>query len=324
MESALGAAVVLLPVAYLLLAVDYGFLFFTGRALSPWGATVGLKVVLTLHLVYLVLVTVRWQQLPAANVSQGLSIVAFSVIVVYAIVERLGNERSTGFWLVAIAFFFTLLSSISGHHAAAARAAPQPALLRPRGARAGGLRGIRGGRHLRLPVPAPLPRAQGRKVLALLRQAAAARGARAHDVGRSDGRLRGAHRGGRHRWCGHARCWPPGAWLGDIKIVALPSSPGRSTPERSCCGDCGGGRGARWRSPAWPASRPCCSRSRRRQPLVLRLPFVPLMPIGSNRRDAQGRELRSSRSESTHRCAPLDLRERVAYGSATARTCWSA
>ena len=112
MESALGAAVVLLPVAYLLLAIDYGFLFFTGRALSPWGATVGLKVVLTLHLVYLVLVTVRWQQLPAANVSQGLSIVAFSVIVVYAIVERLGNERSTGFWLVAIAFFFTLLSSI--------------------------------------------------------------------------------------------------------------------------------------------------------------------------------------------------------------------
>ena len=124
MESALGAAVVLLPVAYLLLAVDYGFLFFAGRALSPWGASVGLKVVLAMHLVYLVLVTVRWQQLPAANVSQGLSIVAFSVIVVYAIVERLGNERSTGFWLVAIAFFFTLLSSIL-----AGTTPPQHALL---------------------------------------------------------------------------------------------------------------------------------------------------------------------------------------------------
>jgi ABC-type uncharacterized transport system permease subunit len=112
MESALGAAVVLLPVAYLLLAVDYGFLFFAGRALSPWGASVGLKVVLALHLVYLALLTVRWEQMPAANVSQGLAIVAFSMIVVYAIVERLGNERSTGFWLVAIAFFFMLLSSV--------------------------------------------------------------------------------------------------------------------------------------------------------------------------------------------------------------------
>jgi hypothetical protein len=100
-----------------------------------------------------VLLTVRWEQMPAANVSQGLSIVAFSVIVVYAIVERLGagearrsvspasgnddlavpiageerswsnhsdrggarsvgDERSTGFWLVALAFFFTLLSSL--------------------------------------------------------------------------------------------------------------------------------------------------------------------------------------------------------------------
>ena len=111
MESALGAAVVLLPVAYLLVAVDYGFLFFTGRALSPWGASIGLHSTLALHLAYLVLLTVHWEQFPAANVSQGLSIVAFSIVIVYALVERLGNERSTGFWLVSIAFFFSLLSS---------------------------------------------------------------------------------------------------------------------------------------------------------------------------------------------------------------------
>jgi ABC-type uncharacterized transport system permease subunit len=112
MDNLLGAAIVLLPVAYLLVAVDYGFLFFTGHSLSPRGASIGLWALLALHLLYLVLLTVRWQQLPAANVSQGLSFVAFSVIVVYAIVERLGNERSTGFWLVSIAFFFSLLSSI--------------------------------------------------------------------------------------------------------------------------------------------------------------------------------------------------------------------
>ena len=112
MERLLEAAIVLLPVAYLLVAVDYGFLFFTGRSLSPRSASLGLRTVLLLHLGYLVLLTVRWEQLPAANVSQGLSIVAFSVVAVYAIVEWMGDERSTGFWLVSIAFFFSLLSSV--------------------------------------------------------------------------------------------------------------------------------------------------------------------------------------------------------------------
>ena len=40
------------------------------------------------------------------------------------------------------------------------------------------------------------------------------------------------------------------------------------------------------------------------------------MPIGSNRRDAGGRELPILAVGVDHRCAPLDLRERVAYGSA--------
>jgi ABC-type uncharacterized transport system permease subunit len=112
MERLLEAAIVLLPVAYLLIAVDYGFLFFAGRSLSARSAAIGLRAVIALHLLYLVLLTVRWGQLPAANLSQGLSIVAFSVVTVYAIVEWMGNERSTGFWLVSIAFFFTLLSSV--------------------------------------------------------------------------------------------------------------------------------------------------------------------------------------------------------------------
>jgi ABC-type uncharacterized transport system permease subunit len=112
MERLLGAATVLLPVAYLLVAVDYGFLFFAGQSLSRRSASIGLRAVLAFHLFYLVLLTLRWQQLPAANVSQGLSIVAFAVVAVYAIVEWMGNERTTGFWLVSIAFFFSLLSSV--------------------------------------------------------------------------------------------------------------------------------------------------------------------------------------------------------------------
>jgi ABC-type uncharacterized transport system permease subunit len=112
MDRILAAATVLLPLAYLLVAIDYGFLFFNGRSLSPRSAAWGLRAVLVLHLAYLAILTVRWNQLPAANVSQGLSIVAFSVVVVYAIVEWIGKERSTGFWLVSIAFFFTLLSSV--------------------------------------------------------------------------------------------------------------------------------------------------------------------------------------------------------------------
>src|SRR6201999_440013 len=64
------------------------------------------------HLACLVALTVHRHQFPAATVSQALSVVAFAVAVVYVFVEWHGRARSTGFWLVSLVFFFSLLASL--------------------------------------------------------------------------------------------------------------------------------------------------------------------------------------------------------------------
>lgn len=112
MQTFLDAATILLPLAYLLVAVDYGFLFFTAHPLAARTATPALRGTVLLHLAYLAGLTARFGQFPAATVSQALSVVAFAVAVVYAFVEWHGRESSTGFWMVSLVFFFQLLSSI--------------------------------------------------------------------------------------------------------------------------------------------------------------------------------------------------------------------
>ena len=111
-ETALFAGPVLLPLAYLLVAIDYGFLFFTGHEFPRRTASPALRVTLALHAAWLVLVAIRYQQLPAATVAQALSVVALAVAAVYAFVEWHGRESSTGLWMVSLVFLFQLLSSL--------------------------------------------------------------------------------------------------------------------------------------------------------------------------------------------------------------------
>lgn len=112
MASFLNACSILLPLAYLLVALDYGALFFLDRSLKKGSPTIGLWMTVALHAAYLLGLTLAWKQLPAATISQALSFLAFSIVVVYAIVERHGGETSTGLWLVSPAFAFSLLSSL--------------------------------------------------------------------------------------------------------------------------------------------------------------------------------------------------------------------
>lgn len=112
MTTFLDAATILLPVGYLLVAIAYGFVFFAPRPVPVRLATPGLRGTVLFHLVYLAGLTQHWRQFPAATVSQALSVVAFAVAVVYVFVEWHGRERSTGFWMVSLVFFFQLLSSL--------------------------------------------------------------------------------------------------------------------------------------------------------------------------------------------------------------------
>jgi len=108
----LDVANILLPLLYLGTAISYGFVFFASHPTANRTATPALRGTLLLHLACLAALAVHHQQFPAATVSQALSIVACAVAVVYAFVEWHGRERSTGFWMVLLVFFFQLLSSL--------------------------------------------------------------------------------------------------------------------------------------------------------------------------------------------------------------------
>jgi HemX protein len=112
MDSFLRAAVLLLPLAYLAATVEYGLAFFVDHRPAGKAATPTLRAVLGFHLLFLVVLTLRWSQYPATTVSQALSVIALAVGAVYAFVEWRSRERSTGFWLVSLVFLFQLLSSL--------------------------------------------------------------------------------------------------------------------------------------------------------------------------------------------------------------------
>lgn len=112
MQILIDAANILLPIGYLLLAVGYGFLFFSAHPVAARAVTPALRGTILVHLAYLAALATRHGQFPAATVSQALSVVALAVAIVYAFVEWRGRERSTGFWLVSLVFFFQLLSSV--------------------------------------------------------------------------------------------------------------------------------------------------------------------------------------------------------------------
>ena len=112
MDLVLTLAVVFLPLLYLLVAVGYGFLFFTESEPARRHAPRLLRITLLLHLIYLVLLAVRWGQFPAATASQGLSLMAFAVGAVYVFVEWHGKEPSTGLWMISLACIFEIFSSL--------------------------------------------------------------------------------------------------------------------------------------------------------------------------------------------------------------------
>ena len=99
MSSILAISPWLLLVGYLLATVDYGLLFFS-RSRERVRPTVLLALVWGLHLGYLVILG-RWTgQFPAANVSEVLSLVAFTLAAIYLVLEWSTGDRSTGFWTV--------------------------------------------------------------------------------------------------------------------------------------------------------------------------------------------------------------------------------
>ena len=112
MDTTLRIAAIFLPLLYLLVTVGYGFLFFANHPKARRVTPPLFFLTLTLHLGYLVLLTVRWHQFPMASVSQALSAVAFAIALVYAFVQWQSREASTGFLMLLMASVLEVLSSV--------------------------------------------------------------------------------------------------------------------------------------------------------------------------------------------------------------------
>ena len=73
LQILLRSANIVLPLAYLLVAVAYGFVFFAAEARAQRAAAPALRAVILLHLAYLLGLAVHWRQFPAATESGGWS-----------------------------------------------------------------------------------------------------------------------------------------------------------------------------------------------------------------------------------------------------------
>jgi ABC-type uncharacterized transport system permease subunit len=100
----------LVPLLYLALLIDYGTTFFlrtrTDRR-SPW-----LWAVLAIHAAWLVLRAIHLGRPPLASAQEVLSVVAWAMAAVYAVVELAGRDRRTGIFVLFLVFLFQYTSSM--------------------------------------------------------------------------------------------------------------------------------------------------------------------------------------------------------------------
>lgn len=111
MDTLINTLNLLLPTLYALAWADYALLFFRDDAFAEKTASPLLYLAGTLHGIALGLLAVHLGIFPIATVFEAFSVVAFSVLVVYLIIEWHIGIRTTGFFIVGVVFVFQLVSS---------------------------------------------------------------------------------------------------------------------------------------------------------------------------------------------------------------------
>ena len=127
-----SAAVVLLPIGYLVTTVLYGRSYLaepTRRATATRPASATLRGLLLVHAVALIAAASDGHGLPVVTVAQALSVLALAVAGVYAFVEWQGKDSSTGVWLIGLAFLFQFLASLLARPGDSTREFPASPLL---------------------------------------------------------------------------------------------------------------------------------------------------------------------------------------------------
>jgi HemX protein len=101
-----------LPLLYFVLVWTYGKSFFRDL---PWATRTKssfLLAVLATHFIFLLARMVSFGHVPVTSIPEALTMLAFSVSVTYGVIERRSKAKETGYFILNIAFFFQLFSSI--------------------------------------------------------------------------------------------------------------------------------------------------------------------------------------------------------------------
>lgn len=111
MEGTINALNIVLPTLYALLWADYALLFFRNDPFAERTAPWLLRVSMALHALFLVVRTVHFHHFPFATMFEAFSVLAFSILAIYSLIESRIGVRTTGFFIVGIVFLFQLVSS---------------------------------------------------------------------------------------------------------------------------------------------------------------------------------------------------------------------
>ncbi len=111
MGTSINTLTILLPSLYALLWADYALLFFRNDPFAQRTAPHLLRLTVGLHALLLVLRTIEYHHFPIATLFEAFSVLAFSVIVLYLLIELRIGVRTTGFFIIGIVFAFQLISS---------------------------------------------------------------------------------------------------------------------------------------------------------------------------------------------------------------------
>ncbi|MGD0338992.1 MAG: cytochrome c biogenesis protein CcsA [Bacteroidota bacterium] len=112
MKNLIDGTTILLPLLYTFTVWIYARAFFTNAASLEPVKRGFLLITLCIHLAYLLLRTVVFGHPPITTVFEIMSVISFSVSVAYLYLEMRTRVRGTGTFIIVLALFFQVVSSI--------------------------------------------------------------------------------------------------------------------------------------------------------------------------------------------------------------------
>lgn len=102
----------LLPLFYFALVWTYGKAFFADKHWAKFAKTPILIATIVLHLLSLAVRTILFRHPPVTSVFEIFSVLACAITITYYIIELRSQRKETGYFILNIAFFFQLASSV--------------------------------------------------------------------------------------------------------------------------------------------------------------------------------------------------------------------